>query len=623
MNYVAHSMGKDLKYNCMKKYRNVLDVYLSRIKIGFLVAFAATFLLSSCLEKEELDLSNGIDAESFDLPVNLAMPIAKGKVLLKDAIKEFNSSDFDGEDVSLLTYGPEKGIDSGLLYLDYKDVFPEHIIDIDLVIPDQIEIARIDTSEFGFSIPDELGIPLSFLPGMSFEHTDTVFYDMSFEGGELDRALLKSGLFKVYANNIFEGNADMNQSLDVTILELTSEGRIFEKKFENFTNDIDTAFDIADNTLVISSDNIDNRFVRLVYTYKIKNEGSSFVPVPLSDSLYFEYSISNIYPKYVKGYFGTRKLFSEKNTIEVNDLNTEEFKDLDIFFKDPQLEVNLSNPIGMPFDVILNQFSIINKKENDTIKFLLKEIDDNTFHIGGGTPVYGLTNVDITPFDYSYVFDRTTSNIDELFLKPFDEVYIDYDVISNPDEYTLDNVLRLDSTEIYYDVHVVLPLWLRIRELTVEDTMDFDFYTEVLKDDELDTATIDNLDSLVVYLDIINDLPLELSASVFMVDADYSILDSIKLNDENILLPGSMVESDGSKGEPKETSLKLVFSPDMRDKWRDTKYIIFKAKTSTSKESEDISVKFYDYLGIDFSIGFEASGRVSNSLIDSEDNNEN
>ena len=563
-----------------------------------LTCVAITFY--SCMEDEVLDITK-TDFETFNMPVNVAIPMAKGNILLKEVIEKLDIEDFE-----------LKTFEDGLIYFEFFNKINVGKI-VDVEVPDQTISEKLIND--GTVYPPVIIIPAND----SVTYTKDFNFSIKVEGAEIDKAVFESGLLKVYAPNVITGpgTGSIVQSLNVKIIDLSFDNRVFEQTVTNSQFGTEQAYSI-DKHILVASGAAGNEYIRANYSYTVKNTSNAPVSIPTPASLKFDFSMQDIKPRYVTGYFGNRTLYAGNSIVELSIINTSYLEDSTIFFKDPRINMTLYNPVAMPFDVNIMDLRLINSDKQDTLDL---DFETNKFEIEGGTASYidGNQQVEISPFIKKYTFDKDNSNIEDVFGRVFDEVCLHYDVISNPNgkDPLKNNVIRFDSSEIYIDSHAILPLWIKAQNFSYDDTIEFNFEEEVIDGEDLDTASINKLDSIKVILGIKNTIPLELKGQVYLADAGYNIIDSVFTNSDGVILRGAIVNSQGESTGPGKTVIELMVSPDKIDLWRPGRYIMFKAEAYTSQKE---FVKVYDTIGIEYYVGFEISGKVDNELLDSSNN---
>ena len=559
------------------------------------------FLVTGCVEKEVLDL-NSADFETFDLPARVAIPLAKGHVSIREVVDRLDIKDFE-----------LKTEEDGLIYFDYTTTFDiAEFVKVD--VPDQTHQELLIKE--GTPIPD-------FIPvfgGLSYPISSESKFTVEVEGAEIYEAVVNGGMFEIYADDVLgENYPGIEQKLEVTIKELTLDGAFFNQTFTNEDFGKPHAFDMANYVLKPSGSGSDE-YITIEYAYTLTNTTVSTINVAAPKSLYFEFKMRDIEPRYVRGFFGTREIYSGNSIVDIPLIDTKYVKDSTIFFENPSVKIELVNPIAMPFDVNIMQIGLINRIKKDTT-FL--ETDESTFSVDGANATFpGDYQVSIQSSYFDYKFDTLNSNVKEFvgnLGRAFDKVLLNYNVVSNPEgkDPESDNVLEFDSANVFVKSTAKLPLWVRAENLTYEDTVAFDFEAEVLDSTDIDTTAVDNIDSVKVILGVTSSIPIDVMGQVYLADKDYNVLDSVFNNHEDFVIRGAEVNASGEVTAAVESTIELVVSPDKRNKWRPGKYVIFKAGGQTSSKK---LVKVYDYLGLDFYVGFEASAHINNEVIDASQN---
>lgn len=555
------------------------------------------FTLISCVEDGILDI-NKTDTETFNLPVDIAIPIAKGGITIREVVDELDIEDFE-----------LKTEDDGLIYFDYTSVFNiAEFIKVD--VPDQTHQELLIND--GTIVPDIIPV----FPSANFTLAQETRFEVDVEGAEIYEAVVDGGNFEIFGNDVLGEINGIEQTLVVTIPEFSKDEVTFSHTFSNEDFGKRHKFDLSDYVMVTSRDS-EGDYITIQYTYTIKNTTLTTVMVPAPEALYFEFSMTDIEPRYVVGFFGTREIYSGNSVVNIPIIDSRYVQDSTIFFKEPRLNISLHNPIAMPFNINIQGIGLINVELKDTIEL---ETDQSVFSVDGGVASFPEpTQVSIAPANFNYEFNNQNSNLDELIGKVYDKVRLNYNVISNPEgkDPANNNVANFDSIDVEVESHAIFPLHVRVSNFVYDDTVAFDFETEVLSsfEEDVDTTLLDNLDSIKVVFGINNLIPLELYGQIYLSDDDYQIIDSVFNSSNDVLLAPAIVDEDGEVTEAGISVIELMVGPEKRNLWRPGKHIIFAAKASSADQENDQFVKVYDTSGLEFYVGFIASGNVSNEVL--------
>ena len=159
----------------------------------------------------------------------------------------------------------------------------------------------------------------------------------------------------------------------------------------------------------------------------------------------------------------------------------------------------------------------------------------------------------------------------------------------------------LDTSRFMAKAEVLLPLDLKIADYALSDTMDFE-----VGEDGIDTALIKEVE---VYLNTVNELPLQLGLQIYMLDENHLMLDS--LFDENLpLVPASEVDQDGKLHHASDTDHTIHLPAERLGALQHTKYLQIEAHLLTSGSGIPF-VKFYSGYTLDFEISFYAGFRIN------------
>lgn len=225
---------------------------------------------------------------------------------------------------------------------------------------------------------------------------------------------------------------------------------------------------------------------------------------------------------YVEGYLGKDTFQVEGSIVPVDLFSTWISGGVD--FENPTIEVYVENSLGLPMVAAIEEFSITT-------------IDDNTFDVESEAIDNGIVlnyptiiergETKITEFS----FDKTNSNVKELFKQRVGRVNYNIDAVYNPDEIVNEQQFIGDGGAFEANVRVVIPLEGSINDLVLVDTIDLDLssYEEVVQA-ELKTL-------------ISNQFPLDLQLQVYFFDEQGGFIDSLYA--ERFMLDGAPIDANG------------------------------------------------------------------------------
>ena len=558
-------------------------------------------MLNACMEDEVLNVKDA-DFESFEVPVNVAAPVVNAKFTIKRILEELET---DSANQEWLQY--VKTYNDGLMYLYYTEENVYRFELIDVAIPDQVYTEKLIESDFTLPL-DIVPIPANTV----FPYKRKIKLKLNSNDIWLDKGVISSGdlIFKVNNHLSIPG---LNQSLDVKFFDVIYKGDTVSMTVNNEELGNDNVIKLDDCEIIIQHEN-GEQYINVELDYNIENTTSSLITVglPQVKDISISFTVKDINPDYLKGYFGKRTLEKSKELIDYS-LDLSEFaEDGSIRFKNPILDILVTNPVGVPFSFYLNKLDLL--KTNDTVSVIIEDDYYVDEAINTEIVVDDVAALSVEAYRFDFKIDTANSNLGDVLGTYFDQIYADYEVIANPnDDSTKVNYLKFDTTDVYLSVTAELPIWLKITTVAYEDTFDLDFEKDVLEEEDLDTTSIDKLDSLIMVITINNGFPFTIKGQVYLMDSLYNVLDSVLTVKDDMIFKGSEVDASGKPTEPGNSKVILKLDPSKRVEWKPVKYVSFKTSVATSNED---FVKVYDDLGIEFKIGFDASGTVDNELVE-------
>ncbi len=172
----------------------------------------------------------------------------------------------------------------------------------------------------------------------------------------------------------------------------------------------------------------------------------------------------------------------------------------------------------------------------------------------------------------------------------------------------------LDTSRFTASVNVVLPLWLRAGEFVLRVTIDFDFQN-MLGEKERNL-----IDTLIVYLEVNNGLPVNAGVQLVFADASYNVLDSLFDSGSLPQVPSGKLSTDFTVDQQTGKTLKKTYVGMGRDKIKrneNARFAIISAELNTAdfQTKSFAQVKLYDYYKMDFKLAAKALLRINNDNI--------
>lgn len=340
---------------------------------------------------------------------------------------------------------------------------------------------------------------------------------------------------------------------------------------------------------------------------------SSYVTLNIESSLSFsgipfgqmkvDFDLADIETEILYGYFGQKQSIIT-NEVETLDKMEEEMGLASFELKEISYTLHTNNHMGVPFDIEASniRFNRVVDGTEESELLIVNGVSKINMEVEAAT--FGFP---IQPASNSYRVDKDNSNILEVS-NPFPEEIIT-NILSNSNPNgnipgTQNFIGNIDS--LYAQLEIQAPVWLKAKEYTRKDTIDFDFRKIM----DQDPKNADLIESLAMYLDFYNKLPFSANANLFIADADGNKIEDVLSNFKSILDVGTL-NAEGRVTEAKHTNVVVSFDKSQIKKFFDQKamFLILETKTS-SYNNETEFVKIFEDAGLDVSISFEASGRI-------------
>lgn len=378
-------------------------------------------------------------------------------------------------------------------------------------------------------------------------------------------------------NNVFfklQHASDDDVIFTITIPEFTLGGEPFTRTYA-----VPPRLDETDvyNTVSVSLDDylflpVDNA-LSFIYT-AVDSEGNTIDMTATAmklDFLNFEY---------VEGYFGERIFDIQGDIIEVGLFDKWISGGLE--FEDPKVSVRVENSFGFP---VKTEFQ---KLQFKTINGTIYDIESGLIEEGVAFDYPGLDEVGEVK-ETSFDFNKSNSNIQQIFIDKVASVNYDIDALANPDaDPTISGFLNKES---YFriDVSVDLPLNGIVNELVISDTLDFDL------------NEVEDVNSAEFKFVVRNDFPSTVNVQAVILNAQNNPIDVI-FEGDGIILDAAMLGADGRTVNG-ETTIEYVNLPkDRINTIKEGKRIVLVASIDSKNVSDDY-LWFYSDYEIDFKLG--------------------
>jgi len=383
-------------------------------------------------------------------------------------------------------------IDSAIIKINNTDTLEFHD-NINLNLPDSIQLYYVETKESIFNIR----VYNSFASSINI---NMLLPDVK-----------KNNIPYSYILNVPSGTTN-NPSMVTYNLDLSG----YAFKFYGIAPYEQIWNNDLNNNGIIDQDTCN----KLYYYAKITlNNSSEYLSLGKKDSILIDFNLISLKPKYVKGFFGYKKI----NFSDSLDFNI--FKNLiidELLFDNFIITINLYNQVGIKGKIYLNNLCGINSDKNIE-KELIGEILNNSFIIEKPTdPLYYLNN-NIQPTIKQIKIDKTNSNITDLIsiIPNKFKFNISLNINENVPLPINHNYTQYDFLYDYSNVslffNIEAPLYFSLRQSLLQDTINIEF-------PNIDLNKVKNF-KLIIYS--YNLFPLNFDLHLYFLDGNKNKVDSI------------------------------------------------------------------------------------------------
>ena len=510
-------------------------------------------------------------SDEIEIHTDLVAPLIYGSMGMGEIVAELDSTGYVEE------------FPDGLIYLTYADTVVDVMVDtLELVIDGLYTEIYYDTEVGGDPnfIGSNIGDTIHFQKSQNFgfETSGNNRLDsIAFKGGELltemESTFLHAGFLTISSAYILDANRNP-YTYTVQISDPSG----------NFT--WSESLDL-DGYFLKTDQQGDSSIFRMDYDLALINSGNPVNPGDFCEinSNFLDMGFYSLF-----GFIDPGDVVTESGVLDIPIYA--DFPELShLKLADPRINIYTESSMGIPFELTLD--SVIATAEDGSTE-TLEIYEGNPFII----PAPGIDMVGETAYGEFYINNQTSNFQDLLNIAPHT---LSYKVIGDIGSQSQNHFL-LDTSRFMTETEFLLPLDLLFTEYSLTDTLEF-----ALGEDGIDTSIIKEV---VVSISLVNELPIELGLQVYMLDENYTVLDSL-LNGDPVFLAPSEVDSEGKLSDPSETSLNIDFPAEKLGILEQTEFLWIEARMVTA-ESGSQFVKFYSNYTLDFEISFYAELRINN-----------
>jgi hypothetical protein len=248
------------------------------------------------------------------------------------------------------------------------------------------------------------------------------------------------------------------------------------------------------------------------------------------DSVFIQYKIKNIKPKYIKGYAGRDTFnFSGSSPFDVTKLFSGNLPNA-IDFQRAKLSVSIENGLGIDGIGKINFLSGTNQNGNQV------NLIDNSASpiIGTNLTIDRAKDFPLRPAYQEFQVNSTNSNVKDFITNLPNKIDYDVQIKTNflGNRQTYNDFAYLDS-KLKVNINLTIPLDIKANNFNLRDTIDFKLGNT--------PNELDNIKDGTLFLITNNKFPLEAKINLIAYDANYQSLDTLLQNYE--LVPADVDQS--------------------------------------------------------------------------------
>jgi hypothetical protein len=528
---------------------------------GIIISLAIISIVSC--NTDQFDFNNLSD--QIHVKQNFSVPVARGILNTQDLLETFDSAGYVNEDTT------------GLLYITYQDSIYSNTAENMINIKDQdfIEIfyesdSDVPSSTFGSDttiIRDELH-PFSLDNDMRLNSIETDEFTLE---QEIEYSFENEGRLVVTYDSLLKGGEPYKDTINITDISGSYQ-----------TTRTVTLYDYT--VKLANPDTSDKSYFPVHYEFTLYNSGN---PISTGDHLYIDSRMINSDIYSARGYLGQDTLMYQSGVIPLNLFSGD--IDGNIEFADPRFRFLIDNSYGVPADIAIKNAKAYTEGTTDTTELVFTD-SANYFPINHPSYMGGTEHTSIE-------ISNDNCNLSDVMAQQPTHIMFNAYAYSNPDGPLETNNFFYEDSRFDVSSEVMLPLWLKADNFSLQDTVELDL--------EQTLGDMDMIKSLIGKLDIKNGLPVEINFQVYLTDSTYAPVDSMFNASEMPVILGAQVDSEGNVIQPTVKYSEASFDEEEFDNLKKVKNAIFDARLTTSDFASDTKVKFYSDSEVEFKFGMD------------------
>lgn len=495
-------------------------------------------------------------------------PLIYGDLSLNDLLSVYDTTGYVSED------------STGLLYGAYSK-------DTVLRAPDLLKIPDQDFLQFFFKVD-------STIPGFALGNIgDTVGFDQTkgfefkkFKDERLDSLHIKSGSLGIYVSSTIKHQGILTMSSDKVLIQGQPYNEVIMISDPSGNFEETHSIDLSNSTLIFDNSVPDSTSLYINAHFDLINSGADIMP---NEEIQIINSFQSLEFRGAYGYVGAfDSLLFDKAELEF-DLLSGNFEGT-IDLADARITMRTENYFGVPFGVELLD-----------LEAHFQDGSGETIFIDPGANPITIAAPDITQIGQSVkdstFINNTNSNLNIAATSDLTGLQYSLRALANPGG-EVDNFI-LDDSELRINVEGLIPLDLRMEDVVLGDTFNFELS---------DTASDFSSDDIVfvrMTMKTTNSMPLDLGIQLYFVDsiAGWLPLDSLFGADHTIFKSG-VTDDNGRVILPTSKETVIELTRGQISNLVNANKILMKAYVETA-EGGTRDVKFYSGNSLKFSLGAE------------------
>jgi hypothetical protein len=382
---------------------------------------------------------------------------------------------------------------------------------------------------------------------------------------------------------------DVDGNGTMTFPEMTKNGKALEVKWK-LNEGTEQTIDVA-GYKIVPKHSTGTSYM----TNNIVLEGTASASSTTSH-LNIEMTMTDIVPQVIFGYFGTKNALNRQSVMNINFFQSHEFPD-EVEFTGAFINLDVNNWTGTPFNLKMDDRFIVKSNKDSLPVSLLK---DNPLYIEQIDYTDYRADGKYNPKHNYFLIDTTNSNLNAILNCSPNSYDYTLEITTNPNGEQSENFLTEES-KLLADVQLYIPFWLKITDLTREDTIDFDLNNIIL-----DADNAKYVDSITLYFDFDNGFPITLWSQAYLVDEKNMVVDSLFNGREQLW---NTPQLDQNKRVSKWTATHSRVTMDNEKivdcSKKNVKKIILHTGISTTGAKTNQYLKFYKEYGLTMNLSFE------------------